>query len=322
MTTDTRKNRSLSILGYGNQSRAWAANLRDRNWQIEILLRPESSSVQKAQGEGFKVTSLEKLLAQDRSQNPLALLIPDHQLRHWFKEHAELLNQLKNPQLIFAHGFFPYHYSSFLPKVGDLLLVAPKAIGRAVRDQFLSGEGIAGVYSIERDQSGHSSELLKVLCEDLGFWKGAWESSFEEECKADLFSEQALLCGGMPYLLESVYQKMLDQGIGKELAFFECLMELKLIVDTMMSRGPHGMYEMISPTALFGSYLGKEKFNGVFETSLQELWDEIDRGDFREAFEKEQKDDFRSSEAFKKHWKNHPLEKTWKKLHARDKDPI
>ena len=264
--------KSIIIIGYGNQAQAWAHNLKDSGWEVSIALRNKSFSITKASG-NFKTIEISNI--PDNSS--VAILTPD-------ETHDSILQKLENINctIIYAHGHslssnqFNKKYSQH-----NHLLFAPKGIASAIRNNFIQNLPLAAVYSLEFSKNiNQDRSLIFELASALGIGN-LFEASFETETKADLFSEQTILCGVLPYMANLSFEKLREKGVSKEVAFLECWYEVKLIADVMVTLGPKKFFDLISPNALYGSQLGKNiLINESTLSALDELYNDIDSGKF------------------------------------------
>lgn len=271
--------RLVAVVGHGSQGSAWAANLRDTGVSVVVALRAGSKS-----GGDHVVVTLEEAAAQ---ADVLCMLSPD-------ETHPKLLagplaKLRAGAAVVFAHGFNVHYDRVRIDAGADVILVAPKGIGPAVRRSYQAGSGVAGLIGVSRDRSGHAWELARALAEALGCGRaGIYTSSFQEETEADLFSEQALLCGGVPALVKAGFDLLVARGTAPEVAYFECLHELKLITDMMAERGVGGMFGRISTTAKFGAAWGKDRVvSPAVEAALAAIHDDIRSGTFAKALDAE-----------------------------------
>lgn len=266
--------KKLSIIGFGNQAKAWALNLRDSGYEIFIGLRTNSTSFKNAQELGFQTFDFaaEKLPAND-----VAILAPDD-------AHLGIAKDLQGQEatLIFAHGFSLHfdHLSKKYPSFNCLLL-APKAIASEVRMQYETRGNLGALFSAELSKNPAESIVkLKRIAKDLGI-TSFHPTTVEAETKADLFSEQTLLCSTLPYSALYSFNKLIEKGINPETAYFECWHEVKLIADTMVKLGPVKFFELISPNALAGSEIGRrELFDQAYFEKLERIYQDIDSGEF------------------------------------------
>lgn len=258
----------ILIVGYGNQGRAWALNLRDSGWLAEVLLREKSKGLAQAQTDGFIAhTNAEVLHLFDL----VALLIPDEEVPGFFSLHEKLV---RGKKMLFAHGF-SIHFGTIAWK-GSItpLLVAPKAIGEALRAHYETGEGVYGLIGAVEKFEVHE-KFLQDFAADLGLRKGVVPTTFSEETLSDLFSEQVLLCGAIPKLVLQCFETLVKNGMDRRIAYFECLKEVKLIADVLDRHGMAGLFSRISTTAALGGVnagdflvddMAAEKIDGIYES--------------------------------------------------------
>ena len=246
--------RKVAIFGYGNQGRAQALNLRDSGvTEIRIALKTGSASRERAEADGFTTLPL-----SDAAEwaDLVAILTPDEFQGELYANH--LRDRLKpGAALVFAHGL-AIRFGLIEPRPDlDILLVAPKGPGTALREDYLAGSGLITLFAIDQDASGNARALALSYGAALGGGrKGMIETSFAEECEADLFNEQAVLWGAIPELIIAGYDTLVDAGCSPEIAYFECLTEVKLLADLLLARGIAGMREAISNTAEYGAMIG------------------------------------------------------------------
>lgn len=272
----------LSIIGFGSQAKAWALNLRDSGWNVFIGLRPNSSSFSAAKQLGFETF--------DFTTRPLpckqaTILIPDN-------THLEALCSLERVNQESATLFFAHGYSLWQDELAkkfsgfEFLLLAPKAIASEVRMQFETGGKLGGLYSAELSSNSiQAKEKIFALADALGI-KSLHPTSIESETKADLFSEQSLLCSVLPYSALHSFNKLIEKGINEETAFFECWHEVKLIADSMVALGPEKFFSLISPNALIGGEKGaKILFDQSYLENLEKIYSDIEDKTFSKEIE-------------------------------------
>lgn len=272
--------KELTIIGFGSQAKAWAANLTDSKIDVTIALRPNSSSKDLVLKKGYKLIELGS--NQLRESTNIALLTPDHTHLETLEENIEYITEGAN--FIYAHG---YSYSAFdlknrFPKIKHLML-APKAIASELRFQFENEGKLGAAYSVEDDSSTRedSRELILSLAKSLGITAGPYETSFLEETNADLFSEQTLLCSTLPYAALHAYNKLREKGVKREIAYLECWLEVKLIADAMVKMGPIDFFKLISPNALIGGEKAQKLlFDNQYHEKLDSLAQDIWNRDF------------------------------------------
>ena len=284
--------REITLIGYGNQGRAWAANLRDSGWNVRISGRDAENGgkgIGRAKADGFTIVDAKDLRAV---KGPVALLLPDEQIAPFFEAFLsggeELRSSDKKPgrQFLFAHGFAVTFTRPKFSESDDVILVAPKGIGQKLRENFVAGGGVMGAIAVEQDASGSAKQLAERVAEGLGLTRvGVVHTTFAAETKCDLLSEQVILCGAAPRLVKETTEFLVQRGIPRELAAYECLNELKLIVDMMVEHGVDGMLARVSTAARFGGEVAAETILPKLELELrtQALWDNIEDGSFAEA---------------------------------------
>ena len=269
------KSERLVIIGFGNQAKAWAQNLRDSGFEVAIYLRADSKSRTLAQELNFNLIEANEL----KDYHTFALLIPD-------EAHHAYINEIKNDLpseacLLYAHGF-SLLYQEILQDYKEFnhVLHAPKAIASELRFQYECKGGLGGVYSLEHVNSNELREHILNIGSKLGL-KVLHESTCEQETIADLFSEQSILCSIIPYAAAKSFNKLIENGIDQEVAYFECWYEVKLIVDTLIKIGPYEFFKLISPNALLGSEVGKSLFFDMeFEKKMEDMFHNIKSGNF------------------------------------------
>ena len=270
--------KTVAILGYGSQGHAHALNLHDSGVDVVVGLREDSSSVEKAKADGLEVTSIAD--AASRGDLVMVLLPDEKQGQLWQEEIKDGI--APGDLLLFAHGF-SIHFDQIDPGPGvDVGMVAPKGPGHLVRRQFTEGAGVPGLMAIHADESGTARDLVLAYAKGIGCTRGGViETSFREETETDLFGEQAVLCGGVSELVQAGYETLVDAGYDPRLAYFECLHELKLIVDLMYEKGITGMRYSISNTAEYGDLTrGKRIVTDDTRAAMKEILGEIQSGQF------------------------------------------
>ncbi|CAN5590826.1 ketol-acid reductoisomerase [soil metagenome] len=269
---------TVAILGYGSQGHAHALNLKDSGVSVVVGLRPGSESVAKAEGEGLEVASVAD--AASRGDVVMVLLPDERQHDVWESEIADGI--APGNLLLFAHGF-AIHYGEVEPGPGiDVGMVAPKGPGHLVRRQYQEGNGVPGLMAVHQDSSGAARDLVLAYAKGIGCTRGGViETTFKDETETDLFGEQAVLCGGVTELVRSGYETLVEAGYDPRLAYFECLHELKLIVDLMYEKGITGMRYSISNTAEYGDLTrGKRVIGEPTREAMKQVLTEIQSGDF------------------------------------------
>jgi ketol-acid reductoisomerase len=269
--------KTVAIIGYGSQGHAHAQNLKDSGVKVVVGLRPDSASVEQARADGLEV--LPVLDAASRG-DLVMILVPD-ELHHAVWE--EIRDGIApGNMLLFGHGF-SIHYGEVEPPVGvDVAMVAPKGPGHLVRRQYTEGSGVPGLIAVEQDATGNARALALAYAKGIGCTRGGViETTFKDETETDLFGEQAVLCGGVSELVQAGFETLVDAGYDPEMAYFECLHEVKLIVDLMYEKGLAGMRYSISNTAEYGDYTrGKRVITEQTRENMRAILGEIQSGDF------------------------------------------
>jgi ketol-acid reductoisomerase len=270
--------KTVAIIGYGSQGHAHALNLKDSGVEVVVGLRADSRSVDKAQAHGLRV--LEPADAASLG-DVVMMLVPD-ELHRQVWESGVQDGVAPGNLLMFGHGF-SIHYGEIVPPPEvDVALVAPKGPGHLVRRQYLEGSGVPGLVAVEQDASGDALQIALAYAKGIGCTRGGViETTFKDETETDLFGEQAVLCGGVTELVRAGYETLTDAGYDPRLAYFECLHELKLIVDLMYEKGISGMRYSISNTAEYGDMTrGKRIISDATRQAMKEILGEIQSGAF------------------------------------------
>ena len=270
--------KTVAILGYGSQGHAHAQNLKDSGVNVVVGLRPDSSSVEQAKGHGLEVLSI----ADAASKGDIVMiLLPDE--KHGEVWNAEIKDGIAEGNLLlFGHGF-SVHYGEIEPPPGvDVALAAPKGPGHLVRRQYTEGSGVPGLVAIHVDATGTARDVALAYAKGIGCTRGGViETTFKDETETDLFGEQAVLCGGASELVQAGFDTLVEAGYDPRMAYFECLHELKLIVDLMYEKGLAGMRYSISNTAEYGDYTrGKRVITDETRANMRQILKEIQDGDF------------------------------------------
>jgi len=270
--------RTVAIIGYGSQGHAHALNLRDSGVDVVVGLREDSSSVAPAREGGLEVVGI----ADAASRGDLVMMLVPDELHRSVWEGGVCDGIAQGNMLLFGHGF-SVHYHEVEPPPGvDVALVAPKGPGHLVRRQFTEGSGVPGLVAVHQDASGQARALALAYARGIGCTRGGViETTFKDETETDLFGEQAVLCGGASELVQAGYETLVDAGYDPRLAYFECLHELKLIVDLMYEKGIAGMRYSISNTAEYGDLTrGKRIIGPETRAEMKRVLAEIQSGDF------------------------------------------
>ncbi|WP_019639364.1 ketol-acid reductoisomerase [Paenibacillus fonticola] len=299
------KGKTIAIIGYGSQGHAHAQNLRDSGLNVVIGLR-EGKSFDKAKEDGFEVLSVAEATSR---ADVVQILMPDEtQAAVYNSEIAP--NLKKGAALLFAHGF-NVHFGQIVPsKDNDVLLVAPKSPGHMVRRTYVEGFGVPGLIAIHQDATGKAKEIGLAYAKGIGCTRaGVIETSFREETETDLFGEQAVLCGGVSALIKAGFETLTEAGYAPEMAYFECLHELKLIVDLIYEGGLATMRDSISNTAEYGDYVtGPRIVTEETKKAMKEVLSDIQQGKFARDFILENQSNRAFLTATRRNEANHPIE--------------
>jgi ketol-acid reductoisomerase len=270
--------KTVAIIGYGSQGHAHALNLKDSGVSVVVGLRSGSSSVAKAEGHGLEVHEP----ADAASRGDIVMMLVPDELHRQVWESGVRDGVAPGNLLMFGHGFSIHYGEIEPPSEVDVALVAPKGPGHLVRRQFLEGSGVPGLIAVHQDATGAARDLALAYAKGIGCTRGGViETTFKDETETDLFGEQAVLCGGMTELVRAGYETLVDAGNDPRLAYFECLHEMKLIVDLMYEKGIAGMRYSISNTAEYGDLTrGKRVIGSESRAAMKELLAEIQSGDF------------------------------------------
>jgi ketol-acid reductoisomerase len=285
ISAEPLKTAHIAVIGYGRQGRAQALNLRDSGLSVFVGLRADSPRRSPAEKDGFTVLTLKE---SAESADFLVLLLPDQAITEVFKK--DLAPHIKNLRTILFAGGYPVRFGGFpMPKGVDIVMVAPMGPGEKLRQLYLAGGGIPAKVAVEQDASGQALAKALAYGKAIGCSRaGCLLTTFAEEAELDLFSEQAVLCGGMPALAIAGYQVLVDAGYPPELAYIETVREVALIADLMLAHGIAGMRERVSDLALFGGALqGKRLISSRVEQTMQKILSEIKDGSFARKFQKE-----------------------------------
>ncbi|HBG30182.1 ketol-acid reductoisomerase [Candidatus Macondimonas diazotrophica] len=276
------KARKVTILGYGSQGHAHANNLKDSGVDVVVGLRPGSASAAKAKQAGLEVADLADAVAK---ADVVMVLAPDEHQATLYREVIEP-NIREGAALAFAHGF-NIHFQQIVPRADlDVIMIAPKGPGHLVRSTYTQGGGVPSLIAVHQDASGQAKQIaLAYASANGGGRAGIIETNFREETETDLFGEQAVLCGGATALVQAGFETLVEAGYAPEMAYFECLHELKLIVDLMYEGGIANMRYSISNTAEYGDITrGPRVINEQSRQAMREILAEIQRGEFAREF--------------------------------------
>ncbi|RAU17438.1 ketol-acid reductoisomerase [Nitrincola tibetensis] len=304
--------KKVSIIGYGSQGHAHACNLKDSGVDVTVGLRPGSSSRAKAEAAGLKVADVPAAVA---AADLVMILTPDEFQGQLYKTEIEP-NIKQGATLAFAHGF-SIHYNQVEPRKDlDVIMIAPKAPGHTVRSEFVKGGGIPDLVAIFQDASGNAKNVALSYAAGVGGGRtGIIETTFKDETETDLFGEQAVLCGGCVELVKMGFETLVEAGYAPEMAYFECLHELKLIVDLMYEGGIANMNYSISNNAEYGEYVtGPEVINEQSREAMRNALKRIQNGEYAKMFISEGATNYPSMTARRRNNAAHPIEQVGGKL--------
>ena len=307
--------KTVAILGYGSQGHAHALNLRDSGVEVVVGLRPDSSSRPQAEGHGLEV--LDVADAASRGDVVMILLPDEKQAEVWEAEIADGIGE--GNLLMFAHGF-SVHFGQIEPPAGvDVGMVAPKGPGHLVRRQYEEGAGVPCLMAVHQDASGKARNLVLAYASGIGGGRaGIIETTFKDECETDLFGEQSVLCGGATELVRAGFETLVEAGYDPRLAYFECLHELKLIVDLMYEKGIQGMRYSISNTAEYGDMTRGQKVVGEeSRAAMKQILADIQSGEFAKEWIAENRAGGENFDRMREEAAGHRIEEVGKDLRDR-----
>ena len=312
---DLIKSKKIAIFGFGSQGHAHALNLKDSGVkEVAVALRDDSSSKKKAEAQGLKVMSL-----SDAAEwaDIIMMLTPDELQSQIYKNHIEQRVK-EGTSIAFAHGLNIHFNLINARKDLDVFMIAPKGPGHLVRSEYQKGGGVPCLMAIHKDSSGKARDLALSYAVAIGGGKsGIIETTFKEECETDLFGEQTVLCGGLVELIKNGFETLVEAGYSPEMAYFECLHEVKLIVDLIYEGGIANMNYSISNTAEYGEYVsGKKIINSDTKKRMKEILSDIQSGKFAKQWMDECKNGQKNFLKMRKDLSNHPIEQVGEKLRA------
>ena len=306
--------KTVAILGYGSQGHAHALNLKDSGVNVVVGLREDSASVEKAKSDGLEVLSV----ADAASKGDVVMILLPDEKQHDIWESEIRDGVAPGNLLMFAHGFaITYGEVEPSPEV-DVAMVAPKGPGHLVRRQYQEGAGVPGLLAVHQDASGNARDLALAYAKGIGCTRGGViETNFKDETETDLFGEQAVLCGGVSELVTAGYETLVEAGYDPRLAYFECLHELKLIVDLMYEKGITGMRYSISNTAEYGDLTrGKRVISETTRKAMKDILGEIQSGDFAREWIAENRAGQENFQRMRKEGQGHQIETEGKELRS------
>jgi ketol-acid reductoisomerase len=309
------KARKVAVIGYGSQGHAHALNLKDSGLaDVAVALRPGSAGVAKAEAAGLVVMSPAEAA---RWADVIMVLTPDENQGDLYRDHLEP-NMKQGAALAFAHGL-NVHFNLIVPRPDiDVFMIAPKGPGHTVRSEYLKGGGVPCLVAVAQDASGNAMEIALSYASAIGGGRaGVIETSFREECETDLFGEQVVLCGGLVELIRAGFETLVEAGYAPEMAYFECLHEVKLIVDLIYEGGIANMNYSISNTAEYGEYVtGPRIITDETKAEMKRVLEDIQSGRFTRDWMLENKVNQSSFRAIRRRNSEHQIEQVGAKLRA------
>jgi ketol-acid reductoisomerase len=308
------KGMKVAVIGYGSQGHAHANNLKDSGVDVTVGLRSGSASAAKAEASGLTVKDVPEAVA---GADLVMILTPDEFQSHLYRDVIEP-NIKQGATLAFAHGF-SIHYNQIVPRKDlDVIMIAPKAPGHTVRNEFVNGGGIPDLIAIHQDASGKAKDTALSYASAIGGGRtGIIETSFKDETETDLFGEQAVLCGGAVELVKAGFETLVEGGYAPEMAYFECLHELKLIVDLMYEGGIANMNYSISNNAEYGEYVtGPQVINDESRWAMREALHNIQTGEYAKKFILEGQTNYPEMTAHRRNNAAHPIEEVGERLRS------
>lgn len=309
---DLLKSKKIAVLGFGSQGHAHALNLKDSGMNVCVGLRPDSASVEKAKAGGLEVKTVAEAV---KSSDVIMILLPDQNQKAVYD--AEVAPNLKaGDTLAFGHGF-NIHYKQIVPPANvNVMMIAPKGPGHLVRRTFEQGSGVPCLIAVEQDPSGNTKDLALAWAKGIGGARsGVIETNFKNETETDLFGEQAVLCGGSAELIKAGFETLVEAGYPPELAYFECMHEMKLIVDLYYEGGLSRMNFSVSDTAEYGGMTrGPRVITAETKKEMKKILSEVQSGQFAKEFIEEYNSGASKFNQLRKENKEHGIETVGAKL--------
>jgi ketol-acid reductoisomerase len=313
-TLEPLRGKKIAVIGYGSQGHAHALNLRDSGCDVRVGLRPDSGSRKKAEAEGLRVVDA---ATAAREADVIMMLVPDEQGSEIYENEIRA-GLTKGKYLAFGHGF-NIHFKKVVPPADvNVFMVAPKGPGHLVRSEYQQGRGVPCLIAIQQDPSGDTKHVALAWAKGIGGTRAAaLETTFKEETETDLFGEQAVLCGGLTELIRAGYETLVERGYSPEMAYFECLHEVKLIVDLIYEGGIANMRYSISNTAEYGDMTrGKRVVGQETRQAMKKILDDIQSGTFADEWMTEYRCGQPHFRELRKEASRHPIEEVGSKLRA------
>ena len=306
------KKKTCAVIGFGSQGHAHALNLKESGVQVVIGLYPGSKSRKVAEAKGFKVVDTAEAV---NLADVIMVAVPDTKIPAVYEKDIAP-NLTKGKTLLFSHGFAIHYKTVVPPKDVDVIMVAPKGPGHIVRRQYTEGKGVPALIAVYQNPSKQAKKVALAWAKGVGGTRGGViETSFKEETETDLFGEQAVLCGGASALVQAGFETLVEAGYSPEMAYFECLHELKLIVDLMNESGISGMRFSISETAKWGDItVGPKVVDASVKKRMKAALKDIQNGKFAKGWVNEYKSGYKKYNSLLKAGEKHPIEKTGERL--------
>jgi len=305
------KKKTITIIGYGNQGQAQSNNLRDSGCKV-IIGSIKDPSYDKAVADGFEVYDIAEAA---RRGDIVHMLIPDEYQAQVYREHVSQ-QMKKGKALCFSHGFNIHFKQIIPPKDVDVIMIAPKAPGALLRRMYQQGSGTPGLLAVAQDSSGKARQIALALAKGVGLTRiGVVETTFKEEVETDLFGEQVVLCGGVSELIKAGFETLIEAGYQPEVAYFECLNELKLIVDLIYEHGLEGMWAAVSNTAEYGGRTrGPRIIDGRMRETIHRILKDVQSGSFAKEWVAESQKGIINLKRMREEGKAHLIEKIGRDL--------
>jgi ketol-acid reductoisomerase len=306
--------KTVAILGYGSQGHAHSLNLKDSGVDVVVGLRPDSSSVEQARKQGLEVTDI----ADAASRGDVVMVLLPDERHHDVWEESIRDGIAPGNTLLFGHGFSIHYGEVEPPPEVNVALIAPKGPGHLVRRQYVEGSGVPCLVAVHADPAGDTLQLALAYAKGIGGTRGGViETTFKDETETDLFGEQAVLCGGVSELVQAGYETLVEAGYDSKLAYFECLHELKLIVDLMYEKGISGMRFSVSNTAEYGDYTrGKRVISDETRQAMKDVLGEIQSGAFAREWIAENRAGQENFKRMREEQASHQIEREGKELRS------
>ncbi|HEX5033812.1 MAG TPA: ketol-acid reductoisomerase [bacterium] len=305
--------KNIVIFGFGSQGHAHAVNLKDSGLNVRVSLRAGSAGIEKAKNYGLEVFTDNSEAA--KWADVAMIVVPDESQKELYDKHLKD-NLKKGAALFFAHGF-NIHFKRIVPRPDlDVILIAPKGPGHLVRDQYKEGKGVPCLIAVEQNATGKAKDIGLAYAMGIGGTRaGVIETTFKEECETDLFGEQVVLCGGLTALIQNGFETLINAGYQPEVAYFECLHEVKLIVDLIYAGGIANMRYSISDTAEYGDLTrGPRIIDSKARHEMEKILGEIQSGAFAKEYIEEKEKGAPNMNVLRKKGENHPIEQVGAKL--------